>query len=57
MPTGKRKREIGFARFLAQTNDLIVAEILDKEIEQRKIKSTLAIVKYPFEGKKFPWYQ
>ena len=58
MPTGKRKREIGLARFLAQTNDLIiVAEILDKEIEQRKIKSTLSIVKYPFEGKKFPWYQ
>ena len=59
MPTGKRKREIGLvvpARFLAQTNDLVVAEILDKEIEQKKSKSTLAIVKYPFEGKKFPLY-
>ena len=47
IPTGKRKREIGLvvpARFLAQTNDLVVAEILDKEIEQNKIKSTLAIV-------------
>ena len=54
MPTGKRKREIGLARFLAQTNDLVVAEILDKEIEQKKNQIYISHCKISFLRKKIP---